>query len=67
MLVLTRRPSERIYIQTADGEVWIELLGITRDSARLGITAPRQCAVERQEVRERKEAAERAARKEDPS
>jgi carbon storage regulator len=50
MLVLTRRVGERLII---GGEVTITVLGLVRDRARVGINAPRNVAVHREEIYER--------------
>jgi carbon storage regulator len=47
MLVLTRRRGERIII---DGNVTVEVLDVRGDQVRLGITAPKDVAVHRQEI-----------------
>lgn len=50
MLILTRRPGERLRI----GEnVRLTVLGVTSDKVRLGIGAPRDVPVHRHEVYER--------------
>lgn len=50
MLILTRRPNERIII---NGNIIIELLGIKGNQARLGIDAPRDIVVHREEIHKR--------------
>jgi carbon storage regulator len=51
MLILMRRPGETICI---GDDVTITILGIERNRVRLGIKAPRDIAVDRQEVAEKK-------------
>lgn len=51
MLLLSRKVGERIIIPLADGaEVWITLVDIDRGKARIGITAPREVPVYREEL-----------------
>ena len=47
MLVLTRRVGEKLVI---GNEVFIEVLSVSGDGIRLGITAPRETTVHRFEV-----------------
>lgn len=47
MLILTRRPHQRIVI---DGRIEVVVLEVAGDTVRLGITAPREVAVHRHEV-----------------
>jgi carbon storage regulator len=51
MLVLTRRIGEKIVI---NGDICITILAIRGNQVRLGIAAPRQTVVDRQEIRERR-------------
>ena len=51
MLVLTRRVGEQIVI---NGGIRITLVAIRGDRVRLGVTAPKETMVYRQEVRERR-------------
>jgi carbon storage regulator len=53
MLVLTRKVGEQIVI---NGDVCITIVDIRGDRVRLGITAPRQTIVDRQEIHERRKA-----------
>jgi len=56
MLVLARKTDERIYI----GEnITITVVEIRGDTVRLGIAAPREVPVDREEVLYRKERGER--------
>ena len=47
MLILTRRPSEAIVIE---GGIKITVLGIRGNKARIGIDAPNDIAVHREEI-----------------
>lgn len=50
MLVLSRKINERIII---DGNIEVEVLGVRGGVVRLGIKAPREVSVVRNELRER--------------
>lgn len=57
MLILTRRPGERLCI----GEnVLITILAVKGNQVRIGIAAPRDIAIDREEIHERKQADRRA-------
>ena len=56
MLVLTRKMDEQIVIQLGDQNVVVQVVAIDRDRVRLGITAPPEVRVHREEVRRRIEA-----------
>lgn len=58
MLVLTRRVGEKLVI---GNEVVIEVLSVSGEGVRLGVTAPRETSVHRFEVFEEIQAANRAA------
>ena len=58
MLVLSRRAGEKIVI---GNEIVVEVLSISGDGVRLGISAPRTTSVHRHEVFVEIEAANRAA------
>jgi carbon storage regulator len=58
MLILSRRPNESLHIGT---DVVITVLGIRGNQVRLGITAPKNIAIDRAEVHQRKLAEYRAA------
>jgi carbon storage regulator len=47
MLVLTRQPGEKLVI---GNEILVEVISISRDGVRLGITAPRETSVHRFEI-----------------
>jgi carbon storage regulator len=53
MLILTRNIDQTIVIGP---DVTVTVLGVKGQQVRLGIEAPRDTAVDRQEVRERKDA-----------
>jgi carbon storage regulator len=57
MLILTRRVEETLLI---GDNITVTILGIKGNQIRLGITAPRDMEVDREEVRERKNADKRA-------
>ena len=58
MLVLTRRAGEKIVI---GNEIFIEVLSVTGEGVRLGISAPKETSVHRFEVFAEIEAANLAA------
>ena len=58
MLVLTRRIGEKLVI---GNEVIVEILSVSGDDVRVGITAPRETSVHRYEVFAEIQAANRAA------
>jgi carbon storage regulator len=49
MLVLTRKNTESIVIGT-NAEVTVKILGIDKNNVRLGVSAPRQLPVHREEI-----------------
>jgi carbon storage regulator len=51
MLILSRRPNESLRI---DGDVVITVVGFSGNQIRLGITAPPNVVVDREEVHQRK-------------
>lgn len=53
MLILTRRVSEAIVI---GDNIKVMVIGIKGNQVRLGVLAPRDTSVDREEVRERKDA-----------
>ena len=55
MLVLTRKEQEEIVVRTPEGrEIEFRLVRIFGAKARIGITADRECDVDRREVADRK-------------
>ena len=53
MLVLTRKMDEQIVIQVGDQTVVVRVVGMVHDRVRLGITAPADVTVHREEVARR--------------
>jgi carbon storage regulator len=51
MLILMRRPGETICVGS---DITITVMGLEHNRVRIGIKAPRQIAVDRQEIAERK-------------
>ncbi len=60
MLVLTRRPNERIRVQVPAGNgtvtVWISVVELIGGKARIGVDAPPNVRVDREEIALAKEA-----------
>jgi len=55
MLVLTRRIGGEIIITTADGQqITVAVLGVRGNQVRIGVNAPRDVAIDRKEIHERK-------------
>jgi carbon storage regulator len=52
VLILTRRPQETIRV---GDDITITILGVEGNKVRIGIAAPRNVVVDRQEVYERKQ------------
>lgn len=62
MLILTRRPGEVIVIETPSGEVIdVTVLGTAGCQVRLGVKAPKSTNIDREEIRQRKQAQKNAA------
>lgn len=64
MLILTRRVGETVMI---GGDVTVTVLGVKGNQVRIGVNAPRDVAVHREEIferikREQQEGAERSAK-----
>lgn len=49
MLVLTRKPEERVFIGT---DIMVQVVQVKGNQVRLGITAPPGCLILREEVKE---------------
>lgn len=49
MLVLSRKHGERIKIGDGPGAVWVQVVDIDRNRVRLGIVAPRETDIQREE------------------
>lgn len=50
MLVLTRKPGERIFMHNDFGTIVVEVLEVRGEHVRLGITAPDAVKIMREEV-----------------
>lgn len=59
MLVLTRKMGESVVI--GDNEINVKVLGITGNQIRLGIDAPKEVSVHRQEIYDRIKQTEKTA------
>jgi carbon storage regulator len=53
MLILTRRPNESLYIGP---DIVLTVLGIKGNQVRIGIQAPKDVVVDREEIHQRKQA-----------
>lgn len=51
MLILTRRSAESLVI--GDGEITVTVLGVKGNQVRLGVSAPKEVAVHREEIYQR--------------
>ena len=51
MLVLTRLPSQKLYIRTTDGLITVVVLDTRNGRVRLGIDAPRSVEIERDDIK----------------
>lgn len=58
MLVLSRKMDEQIVIQLGDQTVVVRVVAIERNRVRLGIVAPPEAPIHREEVLQRIEACE---------
>lgn len=54
MLILTRRENESIVIQLGGTVVYVTVLEIKGNQSRVGVSAPREVTVDREEVFQRK-------------
>lgn len=59
MLILTRRVSETINI---GNDITVTVLGVKGNQVRIGVNAPKEVAVHREEITQRIAAQERAAK-----
>lgn len=59
MLVLSRKKDEQLIVKLGDQTVVIRILSVMRERVRIGITAPREVAVHREEVARRIEEEEK--------
>ena len=59
MLILTRRIGERLVI---DGHIYVRILGVKGNQVRLGIDAPEDIPVHREEIQEKIDAEMKAER-----
>ena len=50
MLVLTRKPDQRVIITVGDKEITLSVLSIRRGVVRIGIDAPSDVIIHREEV-----------------
>ena len=53
MLILTRRPSEAIIIGEGDSEITITVLGVKGNQVRIGIDAPKETPIHREEIHDK--------------
>ena len=61
MLVLSRKRQESIVVGRGPGRIKLTIVDIRGDKVRIGIDAPREMEIDREEVRKQKD--ERAAAK----
>jgi carbon storage regulator len=52
MLVLTRRPGEKLILETSDGPIEILIASIGGQQTQVGVDAPESVTVLREELRE---------------
>ena len=50
MLILGRKLGERIRLTVNGIEIWVEVNRIAAHDVRIGITAPKEVAIEREEI-----------------
>jgi len=53
MLILTRRIGETLMAETADGLIEVTILGVKGNQVRVGINAPKDIEVHREEIYQR--------------
>ena len=49
MLALSRKRGEKLIIRTPRGDVWITVVGFSRGAVRLGLEAPPEVRIDREE------------------
>lgn len=59
MLILTRKPGEQIKI---GDNITVAIVGVKGNQVRLGVSAPKDVSVDREEIRDRKDAEVRGER-----
>jgi carbon storage regulator len=50
MLVLSQKPGQKIRLRVGDVVVWVQVVDAGRDKVRLGIEAPREVEILREEL-----------------
>ena len=50
MLVLSRKSRQRILVQVGEIEVWITVIDIDVGKVQIGIDAPKECKINREEL-----------------
>jgi carbon storage regulator len=50
LLILSRREGERFVINTPGGDIWITLIELDGPKARIGIDAPKELSIYREEL-----------------
>jgi carbon storage regulator len=50
MLVLSQKPGQKIRLRIGDVVVWVQVVDAGRDKVRLGIEAPREVEILREEL-----------------
>lgn len=55
MLVLSRKLSQKIILNTSDGDITLVIVGITGNQVRLGMEAPKSVSIRRSELADRTE------------
>lgn len=55
MLVISRYAGERVVVETSDGQVWFKIVGAGQGKARIGIKAPKNCKILREEIQHGKD------------
>jgi carbon storage regulator CsrA len=55
MLLLSRKVGERFVVHTPGGDVWVTVVAVDRGRARIGIEAPQEYRIYREELLEQRE------------